>query len=104
MKKLATLSHIRINYQIGALRRADLIFTEGGYQLCVHTDGDELLVARRGGDLARNWTSVDRALVFVRRQFGFIREIKLIHPSEGETSCKKSPPAKKVLASKKSAP
>jgi hypothetical protein len=79
-RKLVPLSHIRAIYEHGTLGRADLVFKKGGYSLFLHTESDVLCVARRDGDQARSWRSVDRALSFIKLQFGIIETILLIHP------------------------
>ena len=95
-RKLVPLSYIKAIYEPGALARADLLFEDGGYVLCLHTENDLLWVARRDGDKARNWRSIDRALGFVRLQFGHVETIILIHPTEEEILCEPQRPSAKA--------
>lgn len=99
--KLVALTHIRAIYERGSLGHADLVFSTAGYEIQLHTDQDVLVVARRGGDQPRGWRSVDRALVFIQREFGFVKHICLIHPPEGEAKCKsKAAPRKQTAKAK----
>jgi len=75
---LLPAAQIKVIYKRGAFRRADLIQTQEGWQLCLHTDKEILTVAiaRRERDRARTWQSVDRALSYISRHFG---SLTLIH-------------------------
>lgn len=75
--RLAATSQIKIFYERGSFNRADLVLTNEGYELCLHTEKEILVVARRERDKPRRWQSVDRALNYVREHFGSLQLIYL---------------------------
>lgn len=79
--RMVPVSFIRGVFQSGSLHRAKLIFKneEGGYQLIIETPQTQLLVARRDGDAPRVWRSVERAISFIKENFGSISEILLVY-------------------------
>ena len=73
------------SYEMNSFARADLIFVEeGGYKLRVFAGKENLVVGGSKGGEPRTWRSVERALLFIKKHFGVVRMICLIHPTENE--------------------
>jgi len=75
--RLAATAQIKIFYERGSFDRAALVLTNEGYELCLHTEKEILVVARRERDKPRRWQSVDRALNYIREHFGSLSLIYL---------------------------
>ncbi|MDD3465175.1 MAG: hypothetical protein PHH07_06825 [Candidatus Cloacimonetes bacterium] len=83
--RLAATAQIKFFFQRGSFNRADLVLTDDGYELRLHTEKEILVVARRTRDKPRSWQSVDRALNYVQEHFGSLGLIHLnLSPSNKE--------------------
>lgn len=89
-EKMVPCSFLRGIFETGTLPKADLIYgkAEGGYRLRVYVGEQTMIVSRREGDEPRIWRDLNRAVSFIRDQFGVIRDLSLIHPVEVIETCK----------------
>lgn len=74
---LTALSQIEVLYATRAFNEAHLVGSiKGGFELWLHVKDEVLVLARREGDQARRWRSVDNALRYIASHF---EEVQFIH-------------------------